>query len=407
MSLNKATYYFLTVSNTSKLTRSFSLHKLSESHALLQKTCRDFAEKELKPIASQLDREHKFPKEQVKKLGKMGLLSVNVSKDYGGAGLDTLALALTVEEISKGCGGTGAIVSIHNCLYANLIDRCGNHEQKLKFLSPLNANGDLGCFALSEPDAGSDVVNLSCSAKLEGDNYILNGTKSWVTSGIEGKAAVVFATVDKNLKHKGITAFIVPLSSSGVTLGKKEDKLGIRASSTCNLILDNVKVPKENILRSIGDGFRIAMEQLDKARVGIAAQALGIGQAALDLAVNYSLCRMVSGKPISEMEAVKLRLAEMSLRLESARLLVWRAASCCDQPNRTTKESSMAKLAASEASTFVTHGAIQILGGMGYVSDMPAERHYRDARITEIYGGVSDVHRLIVGDAVIKGYSSV
>ncbi|CAG9860051.1 unnamed protein product [Phyllotreta striolata] len=402
---NKVTYCLFSVSTKGNwLSRNFSLHKLSESHSILQKLCRDFAEKELMPIASQLDREHKFPEKQINKMGELGLLSINVSKKYGGAGLDTLSLALAVEEISKGCAGTGAIVSIHNCLYGSLMDSLGNHEQKEKFLRPLINNSHLGCFALSEPDAGSDVVNMSCTATRDGTNFILNGRKSWVTSASQGKVAVIFATIDKNLKHKGITAFIVPLSLPGVTIGKEEDKLGIRASSTCDVILEDVQIPQENVLGQIGDGFKIAMSQLDKARIGIAAQAVGIAQAALDLAVGYSLKRTTSGKPICQLDAVKMRLADMSLRLESARLLVWRAAICCDEQQRTTKESSMAKLFASETATFVTHSAIQILGGMGYVSDMSAERHYRDARITEIYGGVSDVHRIIIGEQLVKNY---
>ncbi|RZC34355.1 Acyl-CoA dh 1 domain containing protein, partial [Asbolus verrucosus] len=337
----------------------------------------------------------------IKKLGELGLLSINVSEKYGGSGQDSLALAVAVEEIARGCGGTGTIVSVHNCLYVNLVDRVGTEEQKETFLRPFTS-GTLGCFALSEPDAGSDVGGMSTTAVLDGDSYVLNGTKSWVTSGPEGKAAVVFATVDKSQKHRGITAFLVPLPTEGVSLGKNEDKLGIRASPTCNLILEDVRIPKNHVLGKVGEGFKIAMGQLDKARVGIAAQALGIAQAALEVAVCYSGQRKTFGQPISQFQAVKLRLADMAIRLEAARLLVWRAAVMCDHPERSTKESSMAKLAASEAATFVTHGAIQILGGMGYVTDMPAERHYRDARITEIYAGVNDIQRLLIGDLVIK-----
>ncbi|XP_044758671.1 short-chain specific acyl-CoA dehydrogenase, mitochondrial-like [Coccinella septempunctata] len=384
-----------------KFVRNFSLHKLPEEHLMLQKTCRDFVEAELKPFAAQLDKEHKFPKEQIKKMGELGLLSINVSEEWGGSGQDTLAMAVAVEEIARGCGGTGTITSVHNCLYVNLIDRCGTKEQKEQFLRPFT-KGTLGCFALSEPDAGSDVGAMSTTAVLDGDTYVLNGTKSWVTSGTEGKAAVIFATVDKKLKHRGITGFLIPMPTPGLSLGKKEDKLGIRASSTCNLILEDVRVPITNILGKPGDGFKMAMMQLDKARVGIAAQALGIAQSALEVAKEYSGQRKAFGQPISNLQAVKLRLGEMALRLEAARLLVWRAAVLCDEPQRSTKESSMAKVAASEAATFVSHSAIQILGGMGYVTDMPAERHYRDARITEIYAGVNDVQRQLIADAILK-----
>ncbi|CAH1996036.1 unnamed protein product [Acanthoscelides obtectus] len=367
MSLRKLTTNLFRVPDVQNcVLRCFSLHKLSEEQLMLQQMCRDFAETELKPIAAQLDKEHRFPAEQIKKMGELGLLGITVSDEYGGAGQDMLSLAVAVEELARACGGTGTIVSVHNCLYVGLLDRCGTPEQKEKFLRPFTS-GTLGCFALSEPDAGSDVGNMSCVARQDGDYWVLNGTKSWVTSGVEGKAAVVFATVDRSLKHRGITGFIIPKPTEGLSLGKKEDKLGIRASTTCNLILEDVRIPKENILGEIGGGFRMAMEQLDRARVGIAAQALGIAQAALEVAVDYAGQRKAFGKPINQLQAVKMRLADMALRLEAARLLVWRAAACCEEDRRTSKESSMAKLAASEAATFVSHNAIQILGGMGYV----------------------------------------
>ncbi|XP_066250524.1 short-chain specific acyl-CoA dehydrogenase, mitochondrial-like [Euwallacea similis] len=383
--------------------KSFSLHRLSDQHLLLQKTCRDFAEKELKPIASQLDKESKFPAQQIEKLGQLGLLAITCDTKYGGSGENSLGLSVAVEEISKACGGTGAIVSIHNALYVNLLNTFGTEKQKEEFLTPFTC-GNIGCFALSEADAGSDVSALSTTAKLNGDVYVLNGRKTWVTSGIEGKAAVIFATIDKTLKHKGICSFIVPVSTEGLSTGKPEDKMGIRASSTCDICLENVCVPKENMIGAPGEGFMIAMKQLEKARIGIASQALGIGQAALELAVKYSSERKAFGHPINQLQAVKLRLGEMSTRLEAARLLVWRAAVVSDEESRSSKYTSMAKLAASEAATFVTHGAIQILGGMGYVREMPAERHYRDARITEIYAGVNDIQKLLISDMLIKEY---
>lgn len=384
--------------------RYFSLHKLSGEHILVQKTCRQFADSKLQLIAGLLDKEQRFPAEQINELGALGLMGINASTKYGGAGHDTLAIAVAVEELSRGCGSTGSIVSIHNCLYANLVDSFGNETQKEQFLRPFTG-GQVGCFALSEPDAGSDVSAMSTRAKLENGKYVLNGTKSWVTSGTVGKAVVVFATIDKKLKHKGITSFLVPLPCEGLSFGKLDQKLGIRAVPTCNIILDNVVVPKENILGELGGGFRIAMMQLDKARIGIAAQAIGIAQAALECAVKYSTQRVAFGKPISKLQAVKIRIGEMAVRLEAARLLVWRAAVMCDEPGRSTKESSMAKLAASEAANFITANTIQILGGMGFVEDMPAERHYRDARITEIYGGVTDIQKLLIGDLIIKEYS--
>ncbi|XP_044734509.1 short-chain specific acyl-CoA dehydrogenase, mitochondrial-like [Chrysoperla carnea] len=383
--------------------RFFSLHKLSEEHILLQKMCRDFAETELKPIAADLDKHKKFPIEQIQKMGDLGLMSINVSEKYGGAGQDYLSLALAVEEISRGCGGTGVTVSVHNCLYAKLVDVFGTEAQKEQFLRPFT-KGTIGCFALSEPGAGSDVGAMSTTAKKDGDFYILNGTKSWVTSGSYGKAAVIFATVDRSLKHKGITAFLVPIPIPGLSLGREEDKMGIRASSTCNIILEDVRIPVENLLGTVGGGFKIAMAQLDGARVGIAAQALGIAQAALECAISYANQRQAFGQPIIKLQAIKIKLAEMATRLEAARLMVWRSAVAKDTETRSTKESSMGKLLASETATFVTHQCIQILGGMGYVTDMPAERHYRDARITEIYGGISDIQKLVIGDLVNKEY---
>ncbi|XP_060522133.1 short-chain specific acyl-CoA dehydrogenase, mitochondrial-like [Cylas formicarius] len=383
--------------------RGFSFHTLSKEHLALQKICRDFSEKHLKPIAARLDKKHEFPVKEIETLGQLGLLSINVKGKYGGSDQNTLGLAVAVEEIAKGCGGTGAIVSIHNCLYANLLDRFGNEKQKETFLKPFTKE-NLGCFALSEPDAGSDVGAMSATASLDGDKYILNGIKSWVTNGTQAKAAVVFATVNKNLKHKGITAFVIPIPIAGLSMGKLEDKLGIRASPTCTYIFDHVQVPKENVIGNVGEGFIIAMKQLEKARVGIASQALGIAQASLEVAVKYAAQRKAFGQPINQLQAVKLRLAEMATRLEAARLIVWRAAIMCDEQERTTKYTSMAKLVASEAATFVSHEAIQVLGGMGYVSDMPVERHYRDARITEIYAGVNDVQKLLIADAIIKEY---
>ncbi|XP_066996829.1 short-chain specific acyl-CoA dehydrogenase, mitochondrial [Anabrus simplex] len=382
--------------------KSFSYSSLPETHQILQKTCREFAEKELKPIASQLDKEHLFPKEQIKQMGNLGLMGINVSEEYGGAGLDTLALSIAVEEIARGCGGTGTIVSVHNCLYANLVDRVGVKEQKDKFLPGFTDGTTLGCFALSEPGSGSDAGALTTTARLDGDHWILNGTKSWVTSGYEASAAVVLATVDKKKKHKGITAFLIPMPYPGLSLGKKEDKMGIRASSTCNLILEDVKVPRENILGEVGEGFKIAMTQLDGARIGISSQALGIAQAALDCAMDYASKRIAFGTPIIKFNAVQERLANMATRLETARLLTWRAAIMKDNGQKFTKASSMAKLAASEAATFVAHNCMQIMGGMGYVTDLPAERHYRDARITEIYAGITDIQKLVIANATVK-----
>uniref|UniRef100_A0A6P7GPT3 Short-chain specific acyl-CoA dehydrogenase, mitochondrial n=1 Tax=Diabrotica virgifera virgifera TaxID=50390 RepID=A0A6P7GPT3_DIAVI len=379
-----------------------SLSALPETHQMLQKTCRDFAEGELKPIAAKIDREHLYPKEQIKKMGELGLMAVAVPEELNGTGLDYLAYAIGMEEISRGCASAGVIMSVNNSLYTGPIQQWGSKEQKEKYIIPFTNGDRVGCFALSEPGNGSDAGAASTTARLDGDKFILNGTKSWITNGYESEAAVVLATTDKGLKHKGISAIIVPKPTNGLELGKKEDKLGIRGSSTCNLIFDNCSVPKENLLGEPGFGFKIAMMTLDAGRIGIASQALGIAQASLEVAAEYASKRLAFGKPLTKLQTIQNKLADMALRLESARLLTWRAAWLKDNKKPYTKEAAMAKLAASEAATFLSHQCIQILGGMGYVSDMPAERHYRDARITEIYEGTSEIQRLVIAGNLIK-----
>lgn len=379
-----------------------SLSALSETHQMLQKTCRDFAEGELKPVAGKIDKEHLYPKEQIKKMGELGLLAVTVPEELNGTGLDYLAYAIAMEEISRGCASSGVIMSVNNSLFLTPILEWGTPEQKDKFIRPFTGGDRIGCFALSEPGNGSDAGAASTIAILQGDNFTLNGTKSWITNGYESEAAVVFATTDKKLSHKGISAIIVPKPIKGLELGKKEDKLGIRGSSTCNLIFDNCLVPKENLLGQPGCGFKIAMMTLDAGRIGIASQALGIAQAALEVAAEYSSKRLAFGKPLLKLQTIQNKLADMAVQLESARLLTWRAAWLKDNHKPYSKEAAMAKLAASEAATFLSHQCIQILGGMGYVSDMPAERFYRDARITEIYEGTSEIQRLVIASNLIK-----
>lgn len=310
-----------------------------------------------------------------------------------------------MEEISRGCASAGVIMSAHNTLYLGPIVHFGNDKQKKQFVEPFTKGNKIGCFALSEPANGSDAGAASTTAVDKGDKWVLNGTKAWITNAHEAEAAVVFATTNKELKHKGISAFIVPKGIPGFSVGKKEDKLGIRGSSTCYLIFEDCEIPKENILGEPGYGFKIAMKTLDAGRIGIASQALGIAQASLECAVDYAQKRIAFGKPISKLQMIQSKIADMALQLESARLLTWRASWLKDNGENYTKEAAMAKLAASEAATFCSHQAIQILGGMGYVSDMPAERHYRDARITEIYEGTSEIQRLVIAGAVIKELS--
>ncbi|KAK2585554.1 hypothetical protein KPH14_010193 [Odynerus spinipes] len=364
-------------------TRSIaSLCSLPETHQMLQKTCRDFAENELKPIAAKTDSEHRYPKEQIKKMDELGLMRIAVPESLGGTGLDYLAYAIAMEEISRGCASAGVIMSVHNSLFLGPIDKFGTKEQKEKYIREFSNNQKLGCFALSEPGNGSDAGAASTTATKNGDKYTINGTKSWITNAFEADAIILFATTDKSKKHKGISSFIVDKPISGLSLGKKENKLGIKGSSTCSLIFEDCKVPIENMLGEPGMGFKIAMMSLDAGRIGIASQALGIAQASLDCAIEYAAKREAFGKPIIRLQAIQQKLADMALKVESSRLLTWRAAHLKDVGKPYTKEAAMAKLSASETATFCAHQCIQILGGMGYVTDMPAERHYRDARIS-------------------------
>uniref|UniRef100_A0A8D8IV30 Short-chain specific acyl-CoA dehydrogenase, mitochondrial n=1 Tax=Culex pipiens TaxID=7175 RepID=A0A8D8IV30_CULPI len=383
-----------------------SLSALSETHQMLQKTCRDFADNELIPIAAKIDREHLYPAEQIQKMGELGLMAVAVNEKYGGTGLDYVAYAIAMEEISRGCASAGVIMSVNNSLYLGPIERYGSEAQKEQFVAGFTDGKRVGCFALSEPGNGSDAGAASTVASLKGDRWVLNGNKCWITNAYEAESAVVFATTDKSMKHKGISAFIVPRNAPGFSLGKKEDKLGIRGSSTAQLIFEDCEIPKENLLGEPGMGFKIAMQTLDAGRIGIASQALGIAQASLECAVDYANKRIAFGKPISKLQSIQSKIADMSLGLESARLLTWRAAWLKDNKLPFTKEAAQAKLAASESATFCAHQCIQVLGGMGYVSDMPAERHYRDARITEIYEGTSEIQRLVIAGQVIKELST-
>lgn len=380
------------------------LVELPETHEMLRKTCRDFAEAELQPHASAFDKQGRVPQETVKAMGELGLMALATPEDYGGTGMDYLAYAVAMEEISRGCASAGVIMSANNSLYIGPIQMFGSEKQKQDFISPFTDGNQVGCFALSEPGNGSDAGAASTTAKEDGSNYILNGTKAWITNGFESKATVVFATTDKAKKHKGISAFIVPKPIEGLSLGKKEDKLGIRGSSTCNLIFEDCKIPKENLLGQPGNGFKIAMMTLDAGRIGIAGQALGIAQAAFDCAIDYAGKRIAFNAPILKMQIIQQKLADMALRIESARLLTYKAAALKDAGKPFGKLAAMAKLSASETATFCGHQSIQILGGMGYVSDMPAERHYRDARITEIYEGTSEIQRLVIAGSLIKEY---
>ncbi|XP_003737658.1 short-chain specific acyl-CoA dehydrogenase, mitochondrial [Galendromus occidentalis] len=387
--------------------RGTHFYGLTETHEMIRHTCRDFAEKELKPIAGKIDKEELFPKEQIKKLGELGMLSMMTPAKYGGAELDTLSYAIAMEEISRGCATTGVIMSVNNSLYIAGILKFGTEEQKKEWVTPFTKGDHIGCFALSEPGNGSDAGAASTTARVSGDKVVLNGTKAWITNAFEAEATVVFATFDKAKKHRGINAYLVPMPTNGLSRPKKEDKLGIRGSSTGPLIFEDVEIPAANRLGKDGEGFKIAMTILDGGRIGIAGQALGIAQAALDCAIEYTGKRECFNQPIHKLQGIQFKLADMEMKLQSARLLTYQACFLKDQGKKFTKEAAMAKCAASEAATFCAHQAIQILGGMGYVRDMPAERHYRDARITEIYEGTSEIQRVVIASNLLKEYGVV
>lgn len=371
---------------------------------MIRDLCRSFADNELAPIASEVDKNHMYPKKQIAQMTEMGLMGINVPEEFGGAGMSALAYAVSCEEISRGCASAGVIMSAHNSLYIAPIVNWGNDAQKAKWVSDW-ATGKIGCFGLSEPGNGSDAGAASTTATKVDGGYVINGTKMWITNAYEAEASVIFATTDKSLKHKGISCFVVPNNSEGFSLGKKEDKLGIRGSSTASLIYEDCFVPDENLIGEPGFGFKIAMNTLDGGRIGIAAQAIGIAQAAMDCAVKYSLDRKSFNVPIAKHQMIQQKIADMEVKIESARMLNYKAAALKDNGQAYTKHAAMAKLAASEAATWVAHQSIQVLGGMGFVSDMPAERHYRDARITEIYEGTSEVQRLVIAGNVYKEYA--
>ncbi|MGH7790921.1 MAG: acyl-CoA dehydrogenase [Thermodesulfobacteriota bacterium] len=382
-----------------------SIIELIDEQQMIRDVARDFAQNEIKPIAGELDREGRFPTDLVKKLGELGFMGIFVPQNYGGSGMDTFSCVLALEEICKACASTGVIMSVNNSLVCEPILRFGTEEQKKKYLTPLAKGEKLGCFSLSEPAAGSDAGSIRTTAIRKGDYYIINGTKNWVTNGPEADIIVLFTSVDLSKKHRGITAFIVEKETPGIIVGKKEDKLGIKASGTSQLIFEGCRVPAQNRLGEEGEGFKIAMQTLDGGRIGIATQAVGIAQAAFEEAVRYSRERESFGKQISKFQAIQFMLADMATRIEAARLLVWQAARMKDRKMKFTKQSAMAKVFAAETAMWVTTKAIQIHGGYGYTTDYPVERHFRDAKITEIYEGTSEIQRIVIANEVLKEFS--
>jgi len=375
--------------------------ELSSELQMLQGSVRSFAKDKLWPIAARLDETGEFPKAQVAEMAEMGLLGVAVPAEYGGAGMDNMAYAIAMEEISAGCASSGVIMSVNNSLVCDPIMKFGTEAQKKKWLPQLAPGQILGCFGLSEPGTGSDAAAQSTVAVKDGQGWVINGAKNFITNGAEASVCVLFAMGDKSKGVKGINAYLVPADTRGYTVGKHENKLGIRASSTTQIILDDVRVPADAMLGKEGDGFKIAMSTLDGGRIGIAAQALGIARAAFDGARAYALERKAFGKPIADLQAIQFMIADMATQIDAARLLIWRAAALKDKGVKFGPEAAMAKLYASEMAGRVTTKALQVYGGYGYCKDYPAERHFRDARITEIYEGTSEIQRLVIARSVL------
>lgn len=367
-----------------------------ESKQLLIEQLHSFAQGEIAPKAKELDETGRFPTEIVKQLGEMGLMGMMVPEEWGGAGMDTISYAMAMEEVSAACASTGVIMSVNNSLVCHPLQVFGNDDQKKRFLTPLARGEKLGCFALSEPGHGSDPAGLKCLAKKVPGGYRIKGTKNWITNGREADYCVLFATLDPSLGHKGICAFIVDTKSEGFQVAKVEDKLGICASSTAALFFDDVFVPQDCLLGGEGQGFKIALNTLDGGRIGIASQALGIARCALDASKKFAAEREQFGAPIAKLQAIQFFIADMATRLQAARLLTWNAAKAKDEGLRFSKEAAMAKLAASEAAVWIATKAIQVHGGYGYTKEYVVERNYRDAKITEIYEGTSEIQRIVI-----------
>lgn len=379
------------------------LMELTEEQRMLKDTAKDFADNELAPIAAKLDREKAIPRELLKKMADIGLLSIIIPEKYGGVGLGNFELVLALEEINRVCASTGVTVSVHASLCTSPILRFGNDEQKQRYLPRLATGEILGAYALTEANAGSDAASLETTARKDGNDYVLNGSKMFITNGGIAELIIVFARTnpDKSLRAKGITAFFVEAGYKGFKVGKKEEKLGISASNTVELIFEDCRVPKENILFEENKGFTVAMDTLDGGRIGIATQALGIAQASLDASVKYANQRKQFGKFISEFQAIQWKLADMATDIDAARMLVYRAAMMRDKKVPHTREAAMAKLFASTMANKAAKEAVQIHGGVGYTKEFPVERFFRDAKITEIYEGTSEVQRIVISRAVL------
>ncbi len=379
---------------------SFALNKQQK---MVQQTAREFARKELAPKAAQRDQDQEYPADSLEKMAELGLLGMLVPEKYSGQNMDTVSYALALAEIAYACASTAVIMSVHNSICCGSLVRFGSQEQKQKYLLPMAQGEYIASFALSEPEAGSDAASMSTTASKEDQKYLLNGTKRWISGGATSELFIILAKTDPEVGHKGVSAFLVSRDMPGFKTGRKEDKMGLRASDTTDLILDNCRVPAENLLGQEGEGFKIAMSGLDDGRIGIAAQSLGVGQAALDLSVKYAKQRVQFGKPIAENQGLRWMIADMALDVQAARSLIFSAAAKKDRGERCSKEASMAKLYASEMANRVTGQAVQIHGGYGYTKEFEVERLYRDARVFTIYEGTSQIQKVVIANEILGG----
>ncbi|MFO0664674.1 MAG: acyl-CoA dehydrogenase [Polyangiaceae bacterium] len=376
---------------------------LSEEQKMIQQTARDFALREVAPKASELDKESRWPSEIIARMAELGFMGMAIPEEYGGGGMDTISYALAMEEISAACASCGVIMSVNNSLFCDPVYKFGTEEQKKTVLTPVASGKKLGCFGLTEPMSGSDAQTMVTVAERKGSSWVINGAKNWITNGPHADYILVFAVTDRTggkVKH---TAFLVPKGTPGFTQNARDHKLGIHAAHSCTVFFENCEVPESAVVGAVGEGFKVAMATLDGGRIGIASQALGIARAALTQAVQYAKERKSFGKPIAEHQAIQFMLADMAMELDAARLLTWRAASMKDKKVRHSMESAEAKLYASEAATRIAHKALQIHGGYGYSVEFPVERNYRDARITEIYEGTSEIQRIVIAANLLKG----
>ncbi|MFQ5669872.1 MAG: acyl-CoA dehydrogenase [Acidobacteriota bacterium] len=376
--------------------------RLTDEQLLIRETVHEFAQKDIAPRAAEIDRSREFPVENVRRCAEMNLTGMMVPEEYGGAGLDSVSYAIAIEELSRACATTGVILSVNNSLYCDPVARYGTEKQKRRWLIPHAKGEKLGCYCLTEPHSGSDASALRTTAVKDGDGWVLDGSKVFVTNGVAADTALIYAATDRKAGNRGISAFLVDRGTPGYGLGKDETKMGITASGSVEIVLHECRVPEENLLGKEGQGFKVALSTLDGGRVGIAAQAVGIAQAALDHALAYAKEREAFGAPIASFQAIQFKLADMETALSAARQMTYRAAACKDRHVRFSRDAAMAKLFASQVAVQATREAVQIFGGYGYINEYPVERLYRDAKITEIYEGTSEIQRLVIASSILK-----